>query len=329
MNNNEKKARVFNEILKVIPPGKTGPMSFRKLSKDATVPEPELDAILKELEQEKYLTEYTIDNDRTHINVSEVINNGPILIHELIIRSSLQVMLAKTEDMKPIGFGTGCIIVYKGKKFLVSVAHVTDHEGLTVMLETNLPSDESRTPLKPVGGLCTFDLLKVTKDMDVTKFQELISARDKKKRLDITFAEIKEDIPLLQPAIDFGAFKIAAGSKIYLYMDNIALPENDLEYGFYGKVRHGYRGLYLQMTPTFKHSLKYTSSNEYFHRFIAPEMITDSADYEGCSGAPILDSLGRLVALACGVYVPSKVIAGFSIHKCKELLDYALQAKML
>jgi len=63
--------------------------------------------------------------------------------------------------------------------------------------------------------------------------------------------------------------------------------------------------------------------------FLAPEIITDKENYEGCSGAPILDSQGRIVALACAVLTNSKVIYGFSIQECKKLLDYALQTWML
>jgi len=63
--------------------------------------------------------------------------------------------------------------------------------------------------------------------------------------------------------------------------------------------------------------------------FLASERILDSKDYEGCSGAPILDSQGRIVALACTVGTSSKIIYGFSIQECKKLLDYALKTGML
>ena len=61
----------------------------------------------------------------------------------------------------------------------------------------------------------------------------------------------------------------------------------------------------------------------------APQIISDSEDYEGCSGAPILDSQCRIVALACAVHTGTRIIYGFPIQKCKELLDYALQTGML
>jgi hypothetical protein len=63
--------------------------------------------------------------------------------------------------------------------------------------------------------------------------------------------------------------------------------------------------------------------------FLAPEITQRKEDYEGCSGAPIIDSDGNLVALACKVLVGSKVLYGFSIQECIKLLKISLDSKML
>ena len=137
----------------------------------------------------------------------------------------------------------------------------------------------------------------------------------KGKRLDIAFAEIKDPINLLQPKMNFGVFNIEAGTKLPLYMEDATIPTKEERYGFYGKIRHMYEGRVLHMTPTFKHSLTFHTTKGDFHMFLAPDRILDSEDYEGCSGAPILDSQGRIVALACAVVRGSKIIYGFSIHE--------------
>jgi hypothetical protein len=36
--------------------------------------------------------------------------------------------------MEPQGFGSGCIIQYKERRFLLSVAHVTDIDGLATCI---------------------------------------------------------------------------------------------------------------------------------------------------------------------------------------------------
>lgn len=249
---------------------------------------------------------------------------------ETMVLASVQVFQAKAEHPKPIGFGSAFIVNYLNRKFFISVSHVTNHEGLTTFLETNIPFDPKDGPIiKSVGGICYFDLLNTTGIKTSEEFEKLLKT-GKRKHHDICFAEIKDDdIPLLQPAMDFGVFSVPFSKKIILDLDYVALPDNAERYGFYGKINPTYFGKTLMMTPTLKHSLTYYRSDEDFHIFYAPKTIKSKKEYAGCSGAPVLDSQQRLVAVACAVTPGSKWIYGFPIKKCKELLDYALQTNLL
>lgn len=241
---------------------------------------------------------------------------------ELIIRSSIQVLTTMPGDVMPSGFGSGCLLEHNGRTFFVSVSHVTDYDELSVSLETNQPADERGQILEPVGPFYYYSQIKVTPEMSLEDFQSIL---DEGQRLDITFALVKNEMDLRHLETDFGSFKVEAGSKVKLYSEDAAVPDRDQRYGFYGKVRHEYQGRVLKMEPTFKHSLKYHRTKDHFHIFLAPDVITDKSDYQGCSGAPILDSDGRIVALACAVYTGSKIIYGFSIQECLRLIDYSVQ----
>lgn len=70
-----------------------------------------------------------------------------MFVEELVVKSSIHVILAKEEDMKPRGFGSGCLIKYKNRLFFISVRHVTDAQDLSTFLETNQPSVNGETPL--------------------------------------------------------------------------------------------------------------------------------------------------------------------------------------
>ena len=241
---------------------------------------------------------------------------------ELMVISSIHILMADKEHPRPVAFGSGCIIEHKERFFLVSVRHVTDIEGLTTFLETNLPSDKTTTPIQPIGGLCYFDLFKVGDASKIKEFDDLIMNG---KRLDITFAEIKTNIELVQPETDFGAFKVNEGHKHILDTRDIAVPNAEDTYGFFGRIKQEYDGIYLKIENALKHGLKYHRTDKNFHLFLATSTITDETEYQGCSGAPILDSQGRLVALACKVLIPSRVIYGFSIQECIRLLDMAIK----
>jgi hypothetical protein len=248
--------------------------------------------------------------------------------YETMVLSSLQVYLFKPDDPNPQGFGTGFILRYLERRFFVSVSHVTDYDGQTTYLETNIfDQNQKKFLLVPISGICHFDLMQINPDgfpEDFVKFLE----EGERKRLDICFAEIKSDITLLQPELAFPSFVIPRCQKIELDMEYIAEPSKEEVYGFFGRIKPKYLNGVLTLTPTLKHGLKYRRTNKDFHIFLAPRIIVDPEDYAGCSGAPILDSDQLLVGIACVVATPSTMIYAFPISKCKELLDTALATGM-
>ena len=248
-------------------------------------------------------------------------------VEELAVKASIQLFQADKNIMKPVGFGTGCIVKYLGHTLLLSVSHVTNDDGLTTFVETNLPSENNTTPLKPIGGFVWYDTFKVNDKMVLTDFMSLIE--NKAERIDVTFAKLTESFEVKQPAIDFGYFKIEDDDKLMLDLDYATMPDKENSYCFYGKVRHEYQGVYLKMTPTLKSGLKFHRTNGYFHMFLAPEIIKDKDDYRGCSGAPILDNEGRIVALACKIVEGTKIVYGFSIQECMKLIKLTLDTKQL
>ena len=135
-------------------------------------------------------------------------------VEELTIRSSIQIYQADKQIMKPEGFGTGCIVKYSGHTLLLSVSHVTNDDGLTTFLETNLPPENNTTPLKPIGGLVYYDVFKVTENTDLSDFENLVENNG--ERIDITFAKLTEQFELKQPAMDFGCFQIEDSDDIIM-----------------------------------------------------------------------------------------------------------------
>lgn len=247
-------------------------------------------------------------------------------VEELTVRTSIQIFQADKSILKPVGFGTGCIVKYLGHTLLLSVSHVTNDDGLTTFLETNLPPDNNTTPLKPIGGFVWYDTFKVTDEMDLTDFESLLSNGE---RIDITFTKLTENFELKQPYMDFGFFKVEESDKLMLDLEYATTPDKEKTYSFYGKIRPEYQGIYLKMTPTLKYGLKFHKSNGYFHKFLAPQTITDKDNYAGCSGAPILDSEGQIVALACKVAVNTRIVYGFSIQECMKLIKLTIDTNQL
>ncbi|GAA6765729.1 hypothetical protein AAFH68_16670 [Flavobacterium sp. CGRL1] len=85
----------------------------------------------------------------------------------------------------------------------------------------------------------------------------------------------------------------------------------------------------LRMTPTLKNNLKYQGSDKHFHRFLTPKIITSKEDYQGCSGAPIIDNEGKFVGLACKLKENTKLLYGFSAKQFMNLLQISIEKGLL
>lgn len=94
---------------------------------------------------------------------------------EYQFRTSITLFTSELDDpqaAKPLGLGTGCLIYYRRKYFLISVDHVVnceDHElGIMSGRERKKHRlsaycenyDNGPIALKPIGGVMHFDLLK-------------------------------------------------------------------------------------------------------------------------------------------------------------------------
>ena len=60
-------------------------------------------------------------------------------VDELLLRSSVQLFQAHSKMLKPEGSGTGCLVKYKEQTLLLTVSHVTNDDGLSTYIETNIP----------------------------------------------------------------------------------------------------------------------------------------------------------------------------------------------
>ncbi|QXP74674.1 hypothetical protein H0I31_00740 [Tenacibaculum sp. AHE15PA] len=243
---------------------------------------------------------------------------------EILIRSSIQVYTMVNKEENPSGFGSGFIINHKNKYFFITVFHVIRDEVET-FLETNLPPKDNKQSLQPIGGIYSFNLLKASPNISAEGLEELLT--EPGEIIDIAFSEyIPEKMgPLMQKGIDFGAFKVEKGIKITLDENHISEPNTDNSYGVFGNIGHHYKGVNLVSSPKLVNNLKYHKTFGDFHKFLLPTIIKEKEEFEGCSGAPIIDSLGNVVAIACKVATGTKLVYGFSISKCIQLIDYTIR----
>lgn len=248
----------------------------------------------------------------------------------LIASSSLQLAVLNPDTLLPYDYGSGCIVYYKEKILLLSVAHVTDNENKIVAIVTGQPPVAGQSVLYRVGGMCHFTVHTVNPEdlkKGVIDIKELLSTP--KKPLDISFCEIEANLNLVQEEWDTGFGVVNKGGKIIIKLDNTAEPIRNKLYGFYGIIRQSINQPSIGGQPTIKIDLQYRGMTGNMYRFTAPKIIYDNEDYKGCSGAPIIGEDGKIVALACSVATGTQIMLGFPIKECCALIDKAILAGML
>ena len=242
-----------------------------------------------------------------------------------LARASIPLVVVKPPDYEPLGFGSGCLVNYKNRQFLLSVEHVANIKGAGLCIMTYMPTTGLQTKLYSVGSTWYFDQYKLPKNAShhgIATMEELAKFYD--ETLDITFCEIKEHVEMIQPEWVFPEFTIYKGPRIALTLETAGAPEKGKEYGFAGSIRHDVGAASIKTVPTMKAGLTYGGKIGMMEYFISPDLIKDADDYRGCSGAPILDEEGKLVALAAIVKTGSKLVFGFSIQECRRLIDVTL-----
>lgn len=244
-------------------------------------------------------------------------------IINLIAKSSLSVIMIKPNTVEPTGFGSGCIANYKDVLYFLTVAHVADFDGEQACIATYNMHDKGQD-LFCMGAMWYFDLYKIPKNLQpdkVSTLEQLLHCFDEK--LDIAFCRVPLPMtqPLLQPEWNFGFCKIDKGEKAFLNLEYSTVPVKGKLYGFSGQINQSVSGNVIKGEPTLKLDLEYINTVKYYHVFKAMQVIKRKEEYEGCSGAPILDEDGRLVGLATSVKVGTPWVYAFSIERCKQLLE--------
>ena len=247
------------------------------------------------------------------------------------IVKATQHIITIDKDIEPDSVGSGCIILYREKLFLISVAHVADKAGIQVSLVVGVPPQDGKSQLYAVGAMTFIDEFKVN-NLDDLKGDKDLSKIDLEKveTLDITFVELKEPILLMQNEIDFGSpFPVVtSGEKIIVPNPSLTItPSPDEEYAFFGRIKPELKGDKLFTIEKFVPMLTYVGEEGRYYKFSLPEIITDIKDYKGTSGAPIFDTQGNLVALVAYCFLRQPFIYGFKASILKEFLDQTIDNK--
>lgn len=209
--------------------------------------------------------------------------------------------------------GSGFFFLYKEKVILVTADHVChpfDHvpgrsqrafEDKNVALVNNwVEKNENGVDmpiLTPVGGFYYFDQFKVDVDNGIV---------DDFKPFDATFSILGKD--RFQKPFKNEGIRVLNGPTVPVGLDMIPIPTeaivepyNDDRYICYGHTnfRLADDSMHLKWDTTIHEDMKYCCDRGDYYVLTTAEHIKNE-EWEGISGAPVLNQQGGLLGLLCG-----------------------------
>jgi hypothetical protein len=207
--------------------------------------------------------------------------------------------------LTPEAFASCCLVSYTQKLLVLTVEHATGNQKNWAIEMEYVP--EKGTKLYQIGPMRFLKVFNI----------KTASART----IDFSYALIKEQVLPLHQWLDPKSGNIMSRPKIILKCDFSVVPANDREYGFFGQTRFDLDGSDLKFASTLEMQMKYIDEKDDLSVFNLTHKYGSHPLYQGCSGAPILDDLGNLVALVAEGDAQNDAILGLTLAKYKTPID--------
>ena len=208
-------------------------------------------------------------------------------------------------QMLPVDMASGCLIDYLGKRIVLSVFHATKRDG-NWAVEVGYESGKGTQLYRP-GEFHHLGLMKLGSSID---------------EVDFSYKEVSQNlVSFFQESSPLGC--ILSEKEREIFQPDFTIQPNSSEiYGFSGQVmpeRHGCTALVTEMRVY--PGLRFVGTEDSYHVFELPVNHPGHEHFRGCSGAPIIDAKGNIVALVCHGDIDRNAIFGISLNRYKVILD--------
>lgn len=272
-----------------------------------------------------------IHNMADNNNNEGVVFVSDLTLNEVLVKTSYFVQSNEPEDKnfqgRPAAYGTGFVVLYKGRKFFVTadhVAHVKDHEL------------KKRTGENNVVGVHTYTREELSSQVILLSesfYAEKYNSKTGKCELvDVCVTQLTPEqlkIPFFTPEVELPERTIQKGEQMIIFPDDVFVqPCVEDTYYVCGHTRpHIKNGIFIEYEKAFKSNLKFMLKDGDHLLFNTDEVITDYEDWAGISGAPIMNQEGKCAGIVTSVNVGSMMVWGYTVETIMMLMDMAIRDK--
>ncbi len=243
----------------------------------------------------------------------------------LALKSCLNVILQDRSRTRIIGTASGVMISFGDRFFFCTVEHNIDENKNRAAILTGERDGAIAMTVQP-EELSFLKQLKL-EELTADGLEKVLGNVETTKPLDVAFAEMQE-LNLLQEEStismqDGSTLYIDAGYKNVIDLGRVNQIKKNARYSFAGRIK---TDISTEGNYSFEEKIvtgiKFIDMDNQLIRFDLGRPIRSHREFEGCSGAPILDKDGNLVALLKGgdKDITSPYIYGFRLDKLKSFI---------
>lgn len=243
---------------------------------------------------------------------------------KLAVTSSLNLMILDPSG-KISGTATGVLVVYEKRYFFCTVEHVVSANRDRVAILTGEQNGDIAMTVQP-PNLSLLNQIRLS-EISASALEEALTSAGTSRPLDIAFTET-QPLSLNQQhrevLLDDGqVIEIPEGKKLTPDIGKPFVLSKKGRYVFAGRINtHFDSSGNFNYTDTIVKNLRLSAMDDYLFTFDLGHPIGDHSNYQGCSGAPVFDSDGHLVALfaAGDPDTASKYVYGFRIDRLRNFI---------
>lgn len=226
-------------------------------------------------------------------------------LNNLIFLSCIPIKRIGAGNM-PDGIASSCIIEFAGKNILLTVQHATgDMKNWCLELKYEKGKGVLVKPLGAMNFLAAYNLIdRQSRDIDFSYVEIQKDLQPYWQKVNPNTEEVESEIPRIISVVDFDL-----------------VPSQNEIYGFAGQVMPELVGNTLFAEHKLYTKLKYVGDDGEYYKFELPDTHPGHEYFQGCSGAPIIDSQGRTVALVCKGDQQTNIVYGISLKRYQVALD--------
>ncbi len=207
----------------------------------------------------------------------------------------------------PIEIASGCLVLSAGRKFILSARHAVKPESKGWAIELGYDSEKGTEMYWPKSFSYMAEMKKGSGIIDEVDFCFAEVAAD----LESTYAHrTPHSVSDVRPRHTFG-------------IENFVEPSLTAIYAFAGEIKpemHGPNSFATEMNVY--PNLRFLHSEGVFHVFKLPVDHPGHKSFRGCSGAPIVDTERRVVALVSDGDETDGTIRGVAISRAVTALSW-------